>query len=169
MKKFWKAIYYLIATHLPKTTSFGGKNASKFRAFCAKRFCTKIGKNVNIDKNVFITNSLQIGNNSGLGRESIIGDGVSIGENVMMGPECYIYTRNHRHNDLSIPMIEQGYEETKSVAIGNNVWIGSRVTILPGVSIGNGVVIGAGAVVTKNMPDNCICGGNPAKVIKFRE
>ena len=54
----------------------------------------------------------------------------------------------------------------KPVTIGNDVWIGANCTILPGVNIGNNVVIAAGAVVTKDVPDNCVVGGVPAKVIK---
>lgn len=52
------------------------------------------------------------------------------------------------------------------ITIGNDVWIGGNVTILPGVRIGNNVVIAAGAVVTKDIPDNCLAGGIPAKVLK---
>jgi maltose O-acetyltransferase len=52
------------------------------------------------------------------------------------------------------------------VTIGDNVWIGGSVTILPGVTIGNGVTIGAGSVVTKDVPDNVVVAGNPAKIIK---
>ena len=54
------------------------------------------------------------------------------------------------------------------VYIGDDVWIGARVIILPGRKIGEGVIIGAGAVVTKDVPDYAVVGGNPAKVIKFR-
>ena len=54
----------------------------------------------------------------------------------------------------------------KPVTIGNDVWIGGDVTILPGVTIGNNVVVAAGAVVTKDVPDNCVVGGVPAKIIK---
>ena len=53
------------------------------------------------------------------------------------------------------------------VAIGNDVWIGGNATILPGVRIGSNVVIAAGAVVDKDIPDNCVAGGVPAKVIKL--
>nr|WP_324248840.1 DapH/DapD/GlmU-related protein [Streptococcus macedonicus] len=54
----------------------------------------------------------------------------------------------------------------KPVTIGNDVWIGGNVTILPGVTIGNNVVVAAGAVVTKDIPDNCVVAGVPAKMIK---
>lgn len=50
--------------------------------------------------------------------------------------------------------------------IGNKCFIGARSIILPGVKIGNEVVIGSGAVVTKDIPDNCIAAGNPAKIIR---
>lgn len=52
------------------------------------------------------------------------------------------------------------------VNIGNNVWIGGHSTICPGVTIGSGVVVAAGSVVTKNIPDNVVVGGVPAKIIK---
>lgn len=52
------------------------------------------------------------------------------------------------------------------VTIGNDVWIGGNVTILPGVTIGNNVVVAAGAVVSKDVPDNCVVGGVPAKVLR---
>ena len=52
------------------------------------------------------------------------------------------------------------------VKIGNGCWIGGGAIILPGVSIGDGTVIGAGSVVTKDIPDNVVVAGNPAKIIK---
>ena len=57
----------------------------------------------------------------------------------------------------------------KPVRIGNDVWIGGNVTILPGVTIGNNVVVAAGAVVTKDIPDNTLVGGVPAKKLKDLE
>ena len=55
------------------------------------------------------------------------------------------------------------------VTIGNFTTIGANTTILPDIKIGNNVTIGAGAVVTRDIPDNCIAVGVPAKVIKFKE
>lgn len=57
-------------------------------------------------------------------------------------------------------------EITKPIVVGNNVYIGNNVIILPGVTIGNNVVIGAGAVVSKDIPDNSVAVGVPARVIK---
>lgn len=56
----------------------------------------------------------------------------------------------------------------RKVVIGKYVWIGARATILPGVTIGDGAVIGAGSVVTKDVPSCAVVGGNPAKVVKYR-
>lgn len=57
-------------------------------------------------------------------------------------------------------------EITKPIVVGNDVYIGNNVIILPGVTIGNNVVIGAGAVVSKDIPDNSVAVGVPARVIK---
>lgn len=62
-----------------------------------------------------------------------------------------------------------GAEFGKRVEIGNNVWIGGRAVINPGVKIGNNAVIASGTVVTKNVPDNVVVGGNPAVIIKHIE
>lgn len=58
-----------------------------------------------------------------------------------------------------------GYTKIGKVIIGNNVFVGANTTILPNVVIGDDVIIGANSVVTKNIPDNCVAAGNPAKVI----
>ena len=85
------------------------------------------------------------------------------GNNVWIGPNTLITTINH-------PLNPKGRREhlgiAKPVKIGNDVWIGGNVTILPGVEIGNNVVVAAGAIVTKNIPDNSLFGGVPAKFIK---
>lgn len=88
---------------------------------------------------------------------------VYIGNYVMIGPSTLITTVGH---PLSPQKRRHHIGQAKSVTIGNDVWIGGNCTILPGVTIGNNVVIAAGAVVTKDIPDNCLAGGVPAKVIK---
>lgn len=88
---------------------------------------------------------------------------VYIGDNVMIGPNTLITSVGH---PLS-PMARRGHMAiAKPVHIGNDVWIGGNVTILPGVTIGNNVVVAAGAVVNRDVPDNCLVGGVPARLIK---
>ncbi len=135
----------------------------------ARKFLDFVGKDVNIEKGAQITSKMRIGDRSGVGINAKMHGTVIIGNDVMMGPDCIIYTRNHAFSDTSIPMRKQGFSEEKPVIIGNDVWIGGRVIILPGVHVGNGAIIGAGAVVTKNVPDYAIVGGNPAKIIKYRK
>ena len=61
----------------------------------------------------------------------------------------------------------QGAELGMPVTIGNNVWMGGRAVINPGVVIGNNVVIASGSIVIRDVPDNVVVGGNPAKIIKY--
>jgi maltose O-acetyltransferase len=88
---------------------------------------------------------------------------VTIGNDAFIGPNVSIYTACH---STDVAERNSRREWAESVTIGDNVWIGGSVTILPGVTIGNGVTIGAGSVVTKNVPDNVVVAGNPAKIIK---
>lgn len=91
---------------------------------------------------------------------------VYIGDYCMIGPNTMITTVNH---PLSPKGRRNHIGKGTPVRIGNDVWIGGNCTILPGVTIGNNVVVAAGAVVTKDVPDNCVVGGVPAKIIKTIE
>jgi maltose O-acetyltransferase len=88
---------------------------------------------------------------------------VRIGDHCMLGPGVQIYTATH-----PIDPTERisGKEFAKPINIGNNVWIGGNAVINPGVTIGDNAVIASGAVVTKDVPNNVVVGGNPAKIIK---
>ena len=88
---------------------------------------------------------------------------VIFGNDVMTGPNVGIYTAYHPFDpETRNSNIEYG----KEIKIGNNVWIGGNVTILPGVTIGDNTIVGAGSVVTKDLPANSVCYGNPAKRVK---
>lgn len=168
-RKFGRIMYYHLAMKLPVSYSRGGKIAQNLRKFSASLFLKHVGEHVNIEKGAMITSSMEIGDNSGVGINALMHGTVIIGNDVMMGPDCVIYTTNHSFDRIDIPMNQQGFSREESVIIENDVWIGGRVTILPGVHIGNGSIVGAGAVVTKDIPDYAIVGGNPAKIIRYRK
>jgi maltose O-acetyltransferase len=88
---------------------------------------------------------------------------VRIGHNCMIAPRVSIFTAAH---PVDAPTRISGLEFGKPITIGDNVWIGGHAVINPGVTIGNNVVIAAGAVVTRDVPDNVVVGGVPAKVLR---
>mgnify|MGYP002610713010 FL=1 len=165
--KIWRLFYALLGQWLPR--SCYSIVSLKIRYFFLKRIAKNVGKNVNIEQHVVVGEEFEIGDNSTVGFRSDIYGPVKIGKDVMIGPEVAIYTHNHKHDEIDIPMIKQGYTENKPVYIEDNVWIGRRVLIMPGVCIGTGSIVAAGAVVTKNVEPYSIVGGNPAKIIKYRK
>lgn len=88
---------------------------------------------------------------------------VRIGDHAFIGPNVSIYTACH---PLDANERNTGAEWALPVTIGDSVWIGGGAIILPGVTVGSNVVIGAGAVVTRDVPDNTVVAGNPARIIK---
>ncbi|AWK05851.1 acetyltransferase [Flavobacterium crocinum] len=109
------------------------------------------GKHITIGKNVFINfdcTFLALG-------------GITIEDDVLIGPKVSLITENHPLN----PEDRKGLAG-KPIVIKKNAWIGANATILPGVTIGENAVVAAGAVVSKDVPDNTIVGGIPAKFIK---
>lgn len=115
-------------------------------------FYTDCGKNITIGKGVFINMGCKFQDQGGI----FIGNGVLIGHNVVLATLNHAMSPNQR--STMIP---------KPIHIGENVWLGSNSTILPGVTIGDGAIVAAGAVVTKDVPENTIVGGVPAKVMRY--
>ena len=127
-----------------------GRTVDKtFRLF--PPFYTDCGKNITVGKNVFINMGCKFQDQGG----------IFIGNNVLIGHNVSLLTLNHDER----PKFRQNIYP-KPISIGDNVWIGSNATILQGITIGDGAIIGANAVVTKDVTENTIVAGVPAKIIR---
>lgn len=109
-----------------------------------------------------------IGNNVGISGSTInASKSIKIGHNVMIGSGCLITDTDSHQINYKDRNEHSGIIDFKPVIIDDDVFIGARSIILKGVTIGRGAVIGAGSVVSKDVPSNAVCCGNPAKVIKY--
>jgi acetyltransferase-like isoleucine patch superfamily enzyme len=92
-----------------------------------------------------------------------LGAPVKIGNGVRIGHDVYLLTVNHA---IGAQWLRSGTSEFWGIEIGDGAWIASRVTVLPKVRIGAGAVVAAGAVVSRDVPDNTLVAGVPARVIR---
>ena len=106
-----------------------------------------------------------IGDHTRIGLHNTIIGPVTIGSHVNLAQGITITALNHNFEDATRRIDEQGVATTP-VVIGDDVWIGACAVVLPGVTIGSHCVVAAGAVITRDVPDNTLVGGVPAKVIK---
>ncbi len=173
MRQFYLFLYYGFARYLPKsTTPFVGKVSMKFRSFLCSKLFSSCGKKLVVENNVYFGNGkdFKAGNEAALGANfKSTNRIVTIGNNLMMAEEVLFIGGGHSFDRTDIPMGHQGELEKSALKIDDDVWIGTRVIILPGCKhIGKAVIIGAGSVVTKDVPDYAIVGGNPARLIRYR-
>lgn len=134
----------------------------------AKQMAGKVGNGLKVNKPCKFTKGTIIGNHCNFNGMKVMGGGkVIFGDYFHSGIECMIICQNHNYEGEKIP-----YDEKvifKDVEIGDCVWFGSRVTVTGGVRIGEGAIVAAGSLVCKDVPPLSIVGGNPAKVIKYRD
>lgn len=175
---FLRFLYYGFARFLPKSTApvLGNLSGRIRRAICRHLFrkddthqCRKLV----VERGAYF----------GSGKNFTVGDEVGIGKNfkslnrvvtiddfLMMGEDVLFLGGVHDFERTDIPMGHQGSKVSTPLHIAGDVWIGARVIVLPGCRrIGHGAIIGAGSVVTKDVPDWAVVGGNPARIIKSRK
>lgn len=95
---------------------------------------------------------------------------MEIGQGTIFAHNVQVLSRNHNFDSKDLKFIP--YDDryiNRKVMVGEYVWIGANALILPGVHLGDGSVIGAGAVVTKDVPAGAVVGGNPARILKYRD
>ena len=114
-------------------------------------FYTDFGKNIRVGRNVFVNHACEFMDRGG----------ITIGDDVLIGPKVNLVTVNHpldparRHSTWCAP-----------ISIRRGAWLGAAVSVMPGVTIGENAVVAANAVVSRDVPDNTVVGGIPARVIK---
>ena len=158
-------LFYNIVNRIYKKIGY-----NNLRKVYLLKSCKEVGINVlpqgevsGFHKNVTILDNCSFNGMKILGTAEIV-----FGSYFHSGQNITIITDNHNYDsDISIP-----YDKVrirKPVIIKDFVWLGHGVIIMGGVTIGEGVIVAAGSVVTKSIPDYAIVGGNPAKVIKYRD
>jgi maltose O-acetyltransferase len=177
MRFLFKLLYYGFARFLPKSTAPVVGGVSKIIRRGLVRHLVVRDENHNARKLV-----VEQGAYFGSGKNFIVGDHVALGKNfkslnrivtiddyLLMGEDVLFLGSGHNMDRTNIPIGMQGDKPSSPLHIAGDVWIGARAVILPGCRrIGHGAVVGAGAVVTKDVPDWAVVGGNPATVIKYR-
>lgn len=137
-----------------------------WRRFLLRLFGAKIGKKVIVRPTVKITYpwKVKIGDYSWIGDEVnlySLGE-IEIGKNVVISQKCYICTGSHNYLEKDFPIY------AKKIIIKNQCWLATDVFVAPGVTIGKQAVIGARSSVFKSIPENKICVGSPAKIVRKR-
>lgn len=114
-------------------------------------FYTDCGKNIHIGKRVFINTGCKFQDQGGI----YVDDDALIGHNVVLATLNHAMSPNDRATMIPAP-----------IHIGKRVWIGANATVLLGVTIGDGAIVAAGAVVTRDVPENTVVGGVPARIMR---
>lgn len=120
-------------------------------------------------KNVFVYDNCALRPNtfiSAVNARFIIKNGSAAAEGLTVRTGNHVMLVGRPYRSIKEAEKPEGYD--KDVIVEEDVWIGSRVTLLSGVIIGRGSIVGAGSVVTKQIPPYAVCGGVPARVIKFK-
>lgn len=175
MRIVWIIVYYGFARHLPKSTMpWIGKFGRWLRGRCVRHLFSECKcEDINVEQGAYFgsgKNFYALGNTT-LGKNFVSHNRiVTIHGYLMMGEDVLFQGGGHKFENPDVMIGAEGNMPDSPLVIGEDVWIGARVIVLPGCKrIGAHSIIGAGAVVTHDVPDYAIVGGNPARVIRMRK
>ena len=124
-----------------------------------------------VDIRIYGNGEIELGSNSYIGNYSTMqltkGFKIVIGDNCQISHNVRMYTSS-ADPDQDFTKIKSKPSKVGNIIIGDGVWIGANVFINPGITIGRNAVIGANSMVTKDIPENAIVGGVPAKLIRYK-
>ncbi|MFC4656871.1 acyltransferase [Rheinheimera marina] len=121
-----------------------------------------IGKNCNICAHTLVEGDVVLGDDVTVKSGVYLWDGLRVEDRVFIGP-CATFANDKK------PRSKQYPEQFLTTVLKQGCSLGANCTILPGVTIGRNAMVGAGAVVTRDVPDNAVVVGNPARIIKYVE
>jgi acetyltransferase-like isoleucine patch superfamily enzyme len=150
-----------------------GSLGMALRARVIPRYFKRCGTGIQICEGVRFRGIelLAVGNDVRIGYDNFIqaSGGVRMGNDVMLGPGVKIWSVNHKYDETTKPIAEQGYDYSR-VDIGDGVWIGANSFVLPGTQIPEGCVVSAGSVVNKKAyKPYALIAGNPCRMIGYRK
>lgn len=174
MRTFWLIVYYGFAQHLPKSNRpVLGKFAQWLRNKCAHGLFSECNGYVNLEQGAYIGNgkSFHFLGGGCIGKDFVCHNRlVTVHGGLMMGEDVLFQGGGHKFDNPDVPIGSEGDLPDTPLEICEDVWIGARAIILPGCTrIGAHSIIGASAVVTHDVPDYAIVGGNPARIIRLRK
>lgn len=145
---------------------------SALRGICTTRAKWKLGAygiGLTVNFPCAFTRTTQIGKYCHFNGMKVRGAGrLVIGDHFHSGEDILVLTQNHNYNRPTMLPYDNA-DRLKDVIIGAFVWVGSRAILLPGSHLGDGCVVQAGAVVGGSFPANAVVGGNPARIIRYRD
>lgn len=128
----------------------------------------RIGASGFVAGGAYVTDEVTLGDHCSINPYATLRGKITGGNGIRIGAYACLMGFNHGFADTTRPIWQQ-LHTSKGIVLGDDIWIGAHVSILDGVKVGSHTILAAGAVVTKDVPDYAIVGGNPARVIRMRK
>ncbi|MDR2565279.1 MAG: acyltransferase [Bifidobacteriaceae bacterium] len=127
----------------------------------------ELGADCYIAAQAYVTGPVRLGDNCSVNPFASVRGRVTAGDGVRIGAYAALVGFNHGFARLDVPVFRQPHTSV-GVVLGDDVWVGAHVTVVDAVQVASHAILAAGAVVTRDVPEAAIVGGNPARVLRLR-